>query len=227
MQKAMSAVTGLWNRGCLGKVVIVIAVLFIIGICAAPFRGTQQQASAPVATQATGAVSLPTAMPEPTGLTEAPTAMPEPTAMPDPTVEPVPTAEPPTQPPAMARIGDKAEANGMALTVVKVEKADAVGQFLKAQAGNTYVIAEVIIENVSADKSPYNPFYFKVKDADGFEYNVGLNTDGQALKSGELSKGEKARGTVLFEVKKESKGMVLEYRPIVFGSIDPIRVALD
>lgn len=128
---------------------------------------------------------------------------------------------------AVGKVGDRVELDGVALTVVKVEKADQIGTFLKADAGNTYLIAEVVIENVSADKAPYNPLYFKVKDSDGFEYNAGISTDDQALKSGDLAKGDKARGTVAFQVKKDAKGFVLAFKPIVFGGGDPIRIALE
>ncbi len=141
-----------------------------------------------------------------------------------PTSAPAPTTE---SAPTIGKVGDKVEANGVALTVTKVDHVDAVGKYLKPKDGNTFVVAEVLIENVSADKAPYNPFYFKVKDADGFEYNAGLTTDESALKSGDLAKGDKARGTILFEVKKDSKGLVLEYKPIVFGNVDPIKVALE
>ena len=123
-------------------------------------------------------------------------------------------------------IGDRIEANGMALTVVKMERADTLGQFLKAKDGNTFVVAEVLIENVSQDKIPYNLLYFKVKDSDGFEYTPAIGVD-QPLNSGELTKGDKARGNVAFEVKKDAKGLVLTYKPITLGNETPIQVALS
>lgn len=148
----------------------------------------------------------------------APTSAAAAPAIPEATAVPVVT---------VGKIGDRVELDGVALTVVKVEKADQIGDFLKADAGNTYLIAEIIIENVSVDKAPYNPLYFKVKDGDGFEYNAGISTDKQALKSGDLAKGDKARGTVAFQVKKDATGFVLAFKPIVFGGGDPIRVALE
>jgi hypothetical protein len=125
-----------------------------------------------------------------------------------------------------ARVGDRVESGGVTLTVVKVEKKAELSQFQKAKAGNTFVVAEVLLENVSADKAPHNPFYFRVKDADGFEYNTAIGAD-QSLQSGDLAKGDKARGNVAFEVKEASKGLVLEYKPIVIGGGDAIRVALE
>lgn len=130
--------------------------------------------------------------------------------------------------PAIAKVGDRVELNGMALTVTKVERATQLGQFNKADDGKEFVVAEVIIENVSADnKVPYNPLYFTVKDGEGFEYNAQLVAGDQALKSGDLAKGEKARGNVAFEVKKDTKGLVMEYKPLVVGESEAIKVALD
>lgn len=145
---------------------------------------------------------------------------------------PAATAAPgatPTVAPAAApvgKVGDRIEVGGVALTVAKVEKKDDLSQFQKAKDGNTFIVAEVLIENVGADKSPYNPLYFTIKDGDGFEYNATIDTSGPALKSGELAKGEKARGTIAVEVKKEAKGLVLQYKPIVLGGSDAIKVAL-
>lgn len=138
-----------------------------------------------------------------------------------------PAAEPTAAPATVAKVGDRVELNGTALTVVKVDRAAELGQFSKAKDGNEFVVAEVIIENVNADKVPYNPLYFKVKDAEGFEINAELLGSDRSLKSGELTKGEKTRGTVAFEVKKGTQGLVLEYKPIVFGSSDAIKVSLE
>jgi|SRR6187549_755854 len=137
----------------------------------------------------------------------------------------VPTVAAPA--PVVAKVGDKTELNGIALTVTKVSRAAELSQFQKAKDGNEFVIAEVVIENVDTDKAPYNPLYFKVKDSDGFEYNADFTAGEQSLKSGELAKGEKARGNVAFEVKKDAKGLVMEYKPLVIGSSDAIKVALE
>ena len=123
-------------------------------------------------------------------------------------------------------IGDRIEAGDTALTVTKIERKKAISDFQKAGDGEIYVIAEVVIEAVG-DKAPYNPLYFKAKDADGFEYSSELLTGGQSLKSGDLAKGEKARGEVGFKVKEAAKGLVLNYEPLSLLSTTPIRVSLD
>lgn len=127
---------------------------------------------------------------------------------------------------APGKIGDRIEQDGTALTVVKTEQKTELDQFQKAKEGNVYLLAEVLIENTGQDKAPYNPLYFKVKDSEGFEYPAALVVGGQTLQSGELSKGDKARGTVAFEVKTTAKDFTLEYKPLIIGGGDGIKVAL-
>jgi hypothetical protein len=128
--------------------------------------------------------------------------------------------------PAVAEVGDRVELNGMALTVVKVDHAAELGGIVKAKAGNEFIVTEVIIENVSAEKVNYNLLYFKARDGEGFEYTTALGMD-QPLSAGDLAKGEKARGNVAFEVKKDAKGLILEYKPLTFGVSEAIKVALN
>ena len=140
---------------------------------------------------------------------------------------PTPAANAPTAAPTrVGAIGERVEQNGVALTVIKMEQKAEIDQFQKATTGNVFLVAEVLIENSGVAKAPYNPLYFTVKDGDGFEYNAALVAGDSSLKSGELAQGEKARGVVAFEVKQDAKGIVLSYKPLVFGADEAIRVAL-
>lgn len=227
----MGRIAALWNRAWWGKAIIALGGFVIVCCVLSALVGRGRStptASAPTAALAqAAAVTQPTTAPE---ATAAPAAAPVPTDAPAATEEPTSAPEPTAAPsaPSLASVGDRVEANGMALTVVKVDQVKKVGSFQKADAGNVFVLAEVIIENVSADESPYNPLYFKVKDGEGFEYNAGISTADRSLKSGKLSKGDKARGTVLFEVKEGATGLVLEYKPIVlFSGDEAIKIKLN
>jgi len=125
------------------------------------------------------------------------------------------------------KVGDKVESAGIGFIVLSVKQTDAAG-FATAKAGNTLFDIEVIIQNVSREETtPYNPFYFKIKDKDGFEYNTTINAFSPALQSGELEKGDVVRGHVTFEVKKEAVDLIVTYEPMVlFGDYKPIRISL-
>ena len=126
----------------------------------------------------------------------------------------------------IAKVGQRAQSAGVAVTVVKVSTAKQISIW-KPDAGYIYLDIDVIIENTSREKAPYNPLYFKVKDSDGFEFTSAITALDPSLKSGELSQGDKARGHVAFEVPSNSGGFVVSYEPLVlFGDYEPIQVDL-
>jgi cytoskeletal protein RodZ len=130
--------------------------------------------------------------------------------------------------PTTARVGQRIESAGVALTVNSVNRTDALGQFMKAKPDRTYVVADVTIEAAGRDKTPYNPLYFKVKDAEGYEYSGSAVGADNSLKSGELASGERARGTVAFDVPTAARGLVLSYQPVVIlGGYQVLRVELE
>ncbi len=161
-------------------------------------------------TNAPAAAEAPTSAPA----VEA-TAMPEPTAMPEATAAPGATAAPEaTAAPAVAKVGNKVEMDGFAVTVTKAERATQIGDFQKAQDGREFIVIEALFENTDTDKekADYNPFFFKIKDSEGFEYQATIDMGSNSLKSGNLDKGSKARGTVVFDVAKGANGFTLSFQ---------------
>ncbi len=150
----------------------------------------------------------------------------------NPTSVPKETEVPPTATstpkPTISKVGERVESAGIALTVLNVQKMKSAG-FITAEEGNELVDIEVVLENMDRDdKAPYNPFYFKVKDADGYEYDTSFGSLDPSLQSGDLSKGERARGHVAFEVPEHAIGLVVSYEPIVlFGGYNPLKVNLE
>lgn len=172
----------------------------------------------------------PDTSPTPQPVAAGPTTAPEPTVEPMPAPTDAPTAEPtpePTGVPAtMPGVGDRVESGGIALTITEVTTSMGA-DFFKPDTGNVYLVASVLIENVTRDETPYNPMYFGVKDSEAFEYKSTLWSPDPGLKSGNLPKGDKVRGNVAFEVPEGATGFVLTYEPIVIlGGYEPIRINL-
>jgi hypothetical protein len=68
---------------------------------------------------------------------------------------------------------------------------------------------------------------FKLKDSTGVEYIDASVSLSKTLQSGDLTKGEKARGVIAFRVPKDATGLVLTYEPMSFDNVDrKIRFAL-
>jgi hypothetical protein len=129
----------------------------------------------------------------------------------------------------VAKIGERINANGVFMTVLNVQTVKQLGEFMSADAGKVFLDVEVYFENESEDKkAPYNPFYFKVKDGDGQEFGAYLLALKPTLTSGDLAKGEFARGHVAFEIMEKSTGFVLNYEPLsLFGGYKEIKVDLS
>jgi len=116
---------------------------------------------------------------------------------------------------------------GVALTVNTVARKVEISPLFHAGAGKTFLVVDISVENTWNANEPYNPLYFKVKDSEGYEYIPGLVADDRPLTAGELPPGDRARGTVTFEIAGTSRGLTLSYQPLViFGGYRTIRIAL-
>ena len=112
-------------------------------------------------------------------------------------------------------VGDIIAFDGKELTVEKVERNWSSGNsYLKPKDGKEYVKVSVKIENKSETEMNYNVFEFKAEDSNG----AAESADGQtyslpdSLGSGDLVKGGKKSGSMIFEVPAGSS-LKLHYQP--------------
>ena len=112
-------------------------------------------------------------------------------------------------------VGDIIAFDGKELTVEKVERNWNSGNaYLKPKDGKEYVKVSVKIENKSETEMNYNVFEFKAEDSNG----AAESADGQtyslpdSLGSGDLVKGGKKSGSMIFEVPAGSS-LKLHYQP--------------
>lgn len=105
----------------------------------------------------------------------------------------------------------------MAVTVMQVSVDNQLNSIISADEGKTFLLVEVVVENVNRDEGVYNPMYFGLKDGDGFEYRAEVFGTEKGLSSGELSAGERARGIVAFEIDATAEKFTLSFDPIVIG----------
>ena len=68
------------------------------------------------------------------------------------------------------------------------------------KSGKEYVIVNVTIRNLGKDEVSYNPFDFKVQDANGAQESETFATLDDSLSSGTLAPGGKVTGSMPFEV---------------------------
>lgn len=103
------------------------------------------------------------------------------------------------------------------LAVWNVEIHDRL-DFLRSSSNTSLWLIGVRIDNIAKSKSiPYNPLYFTLKDASGFEYDTTIYPGTRGLGSGELQTDESVSGYIVFEVPDDAKDLVLTYKPLVIG----------
>ena len=112
-------------------------------------------------------------------------------------------------------VGDIIAFDGKELTVEKVERNWNSGNaYLKPKDGKEYVKVSVKIENKSETEMNYNVFEFKAEDSNGAAESANGQTYSlpDSLGSGDLVKGGKKSGSVIFEVPTGSS-LKLHYQP--------------
>jgi hypothetical protein len=116
--------------------------------------------------------------------------------------------------PATYGVGDRVKlADEEYMTLEKAETGF-TSDLVKPKAGNVNASFLVAFEGINPSGASYNPFYFKVQDEGGFEYNYNaIGKDPQLAASNDLKPGKIARGWMTFEVPKTAKTLTLVYTP--------------
>jgi hypothetical protein len=104
---------------------------------------------------------------------------------------------------------DMGDGNIARITIVSATYGDAItaGPFASPAKNGGYLTLDVLWETEKGTTSS-NPLYFKAKDADGRAANVELFMD-DAIGSGEIPAGDKARGKVAFDIKPGTSTVIL------------------
>lgn len=109
--------------------------------------------------------------------------------------------------------------------VVQVDPNVQATGLVKPATGKKWVAALVQIEGINPSGASYNPFFFKVRDSTGFEYNFSAFGKEPALQSSnDLKPGDKVSGWVTFEVPKAATGLILIYQAGFLS--EPVQVSL-
>lgn len=113
------------------------------------------------------------------------------------------------------KVGDIIAFDGKELTVEKVDRNWNSGNaYMKPKDGKEYVKVSVKIENKSETEMKYNVFEFKAEDSNGAAESANWQTYSlpDSLGSGDLAKGGKKSGSMIFEVPAGSS-LKLHYQP--------------
>ena len=122
------------------------------------------------------------------------------------------------------KVGDVISVDNAEISVTKVERNYSTGnQYITPKSGKEFVKATISIENKSNDTIPFNIFNWNIEDSSGVidSYSVLASAD-DSLGSGDLAKGGKKIGTIVFEVPAGDTNLKIHYKPSMFSSKEVI-----
>lgn len=123
---------------------------------------------------------------------------------------------------ATPKVGDVTKLGDREFIVNSVRRSGAFN-YNTPDAGKEYVIVNVTIRNLGTDEVSYNPFDFKMQDANGAQESSTFATLEDQLSSGTLAAGGRVTGSLPFEVPVGDKATLI-FQPSFW---DSQRVVVD
>lgn len=108
---------------------------------------------------------------------------------------------------------EAATIDGVKMTVSDVQYTTSIGEFDTADAGKTYVIATVNMENTGNKTQSYNGADFRLQTVGGQVLDTTISTADSQLNYGDLVSGGKVSGKVVFEVPIEKGNEYIIWKP--------------
>ena len=110
------------------------------------------------------------------------------------------------------KVGDVIAYDGKEITVESVER-NWIAEYSKPSDGKEYVKVNIYIENKSDEKISYNVYDWEMQDSNGdIKSQAFVVGNDDNLGSGELAKGGKKSGSIVFEVPNGDNELVLHYK---------------
>lgn len=120
------------------------------------------------------------------------------------------------------KVGDIIAIEDQEITVTSVQR-NWAAEYSKPDEGKEYVKVTVKIENKSDDTTSYNALNWSMEDGDGaIETETFVLGNDDALNSGNLAKGGKKTGSIVFEVPKGDQNLKIHYKPNLFSSREAV-----
>lgn len=93
----------------------------------------------------------------------------------------------------------------------------AVERPFRPEPGIDKLGVEVVIEGKSEREVPVNPFYATLRDGTDETYSSTLAGCRPVLEAVRVTRGDKARGFITFDVPKSARKLEMTYNPVVIG----------
>jgi len=145
------------------------------------------------------------------------------------TAEPTTQTEEPSSQVATARIGEVVKDDTLAMVVSGTERTQKIGEFQQAESGQTFVVVDLAIKNLTSDEFiNFSGFLqTRLKDDEDYTYDQTFASTGKNLNGGQIAPGEVSRGDVVYEIPKDASGLVMQFDFQAISLFEFSRVEID
>lgn len=126
-------------------------------------------------------------------------------------------------------VGERVDDEQLSMVVRDVTKTEQLGEFTKADSGNTFVVVRLAVKNTTENEylSFSGLLQTRVKDASDYTYDQSIMATDQTFTGGQLVPGEVARGDLVYEVPKDASGLTLQFDFEAVSFLNVNRVTVD
>ncbi len=111
-------------------------------------------------------------------------------------------------------VGDEIQISDEIVTIHGIQDHYAEFEWLGPKEGHVYKTIEVSVKNVGTSEVDYTPFDFKLKDDQGFSYDISIiGNKSPNLEGGTLSPGDNARGFITYHVLPDAQNLRVIFKP--------------
>ncbi|WP_020221387.1 DUF4352 domain-containing protein [Halarchaeum acidiphilum] len=127
------------------------------------------------------------------------------------------------------KLGEVVSDDQLSMVVKSLSKTDSLGEYQKAEDGNTYAVVRLEVKNTTQKKyANFSSFLqTKIQDSEGYTYTPTLSVSDSAFQGGQLAPGEVARGDIAFEIPQDASGLTLQFDFSSFSFFELNRVTVD
>lgn len=124
-----------------------------------------------------------------------------------------------TQPAQHFKVGDTVKVGDTWQAVVNSVKTDAGGQFSALKSGDTYLVVDISLTNLSSSEQNVSSIlFFTLQDTTGQKYDETVDTNASATLDGKVEAGQPLRGSLAYEVPSSIHSFTLNFSPNIVGS---------
>ncbi len=117
------------------------------------------------------------------------------------------------------KVGDTVKVGDTWQIIVNSVKTDDGGQFSALKSGDTYLVLDISMTNLSStEQNVSSMLFFTLQDSTGQKYDETIDPNASSTLDGKVEAGSPLRGSLAYEVPSSIHSFVLNFSPDIVGS---------